>query len=536
MLNNRSVQSEFVCPRASVAVNSRSPLLSPSAVSWWIFVALLLIYLSFPTRNHYWDGIGFALNIEGTAQTDRGLLLGHHDPSGSHIYFNPNHLLHNLFGFWIYQPVRYLLPGVRALDVLATVNSVLSALTAMLLFRILYRSFRQVRNSVLFTLLFAFSGTWWKFSTDANAYVPSVFFLVACAALLTNPDRRPPLLLVALLHAVAILIHQIAVLFYPAVLVALWFHPLWRRNRAALVTYTAAAGIPVLAAYFAVWFGVYAADWSVRPFVSWITYNGGDVYSQRTVIANFATSVASTVRVFFGGRISLAWQVVPAPILFLLIAVMAGALVRLIRPKAEIAFEEAGESWSALKFLAAWAAVFQVFLFFWLTEYPYYRLFCLPSLILCLAVVVGARPAWRSRLPAFVLFLASFNFAFMIYPYSLPEATPPVHLASSARSIWSEPALVLYREATCDNWFMRYFNPHTSWAAIDGVNRDHLSERIVEAHDEGRAVWVDTTLLGHLESNPELREWLAEHGVISTAWGLSNGRYHIQFAQLVPHP
>ena len=473
---------------------------------------------------------------EGTAQTDRGVLLGQHDPSGSQIYFIPNHLLHNLFGFLIYKPAHSVFLSIRTLEVLVAVNSLLSALTAALLFRTVFRRSHDLRTSTLLALLFAFSGTWWKFSTDANAYVPSVFFLVASASLLTDSERRPRLFAVALLHRTAILIHQFAVLFYSALLVALWRHPFCRRNRMTLFTYTVAAATPVLAAYLAVWFGVYAEDWSAREFLSWITYNGGDLYSNRSTLANLLTSVASMVRVFFGGRISLASQVVPAPVLFLLAVIMAGSSFRLFRKEGEPHGKSPPLQQPIMRFTAAWVGVFQLFVFFWLTEYPYYRLFCLPALILCVATALEFRPAWQRRLPALVLFVAAINFAFMIYPYSLPEATPPVRVASAARSTRREPALVLYREATCDNWFMRYFNPHTSWASIEGLNREQLSERIAEARNEGRTVWVDTTLLGHLDTNPELREWLAEHGVISAAWGLSNGRYHIQFAQLVPHP
>ena len=503
-------------------------------LGWAIFVSLWLLYAAFPTRNHYWDGIGFALNIEGTAQSDAGLVLGHDRPDGSHIYFNPNHLLHNLLGFLIYRPIHLAFPAARALDVLVAVNSLLSAVAAALLFRILYRWCRDLRLSLLLTLLLALSGTWWKFSTDANAYVPSVFFLVACTSLLTNPLRRPPLLAVGVLHAAAILIHQIAVLFYPAVLVALWIHPLRRRRKSALVFYTVASALPVLAAYLTVWFGVHGWDWSLRAFVNWITYNGTDVYTHRSLLASLGTSVASLVRVFFGGRISLAWQVVPAPMLFALVSVMVIALVRLFR-RQPTPSPTPIEPWPAAPFFAAWAAVFQLFLFFWLTEYPYYRLFCLPSIILCLAVVLKNRPHWQQRLPAFVLFLGTFNFAFMIYPYSLPESTPPVQIASEARSVWRRPALVLYREATCDNWFMRYFNPHTAWAPVDPVNREHLAKRIEDSRRAGHEVWIDTTLLSHLRENGELREWVAEHGVLSAAWGVSNGRYHIQFAQLLPH-
>jgi len=65
------------------------------------------------------------------------------------------------------------------------------------------------------TLLFALSATWWKFSTDANAYIPSVFFLLL-GFYLVLPDRKPRPLVLALTFFAAMCFHQLAVIALPA--------------------------------------------------------------------------------------------------------------------------------------------------------------------------------------------------------------------------------------------------------------------------------------------------------------------------------
>lgn len=525
MLNHRSAPAAAL--RLCVSTHSQlcQFLSTPRRVAVCLFVALLAVYLAWPTRNHYWDGIGFALNIEGFAQNHSGLSLSLHNPDGSHIYFNPNHLLHNLFGYLLYSPVHALFPGVRALELLVVVNSLCSAGVAVLVFRMLARWTGDLQLSVWVTMLMAFSGTWWKFSTDANAYVPSTFLLVCCAYLLTLPGR-PPVVAIGLLHAAAICTHQIAVLFYPAVVVALW------PQRREIVRYSAASALPVLGAYLAVWFAENPA-WSTQGFVQWVTYNGADVYAHRGPVTSFAVSVGSLAKVFFGGRPALAVRVAPWPMLAFGVVVILAALVRLFVPTASAAEVRCGRL-PGLALLTAWAGSFQLFLFFWLTEYPYYRLFAMPAFFLALGVFAGGRPQWRRRIPAALVVVAVFNFTFMIYPYSQPESTPPVHLANHAQSVWTGQPMVLYKDATCDNWFMRYFNPHTQWTHVSGRDMADLSQQIQRALEKGRAVWLDTTLLGHLENDPELESWLASHGELGEPWGISNGRYHIRFAELRP--
>src|SRR5262245_43319719 len=287
-----------------------------------LLLFILPVYASFPTRNYYWDGIGFALAIEDAKGLTSGL-------------FNPNHILYNFFGYLLYQSV-HAVTGLRALCLLSVSSMLFSIGTAYVLFSMLMSLLRNTYYSVCLTLLFAFSATWWKFSTDANVYVPSVFFLVLAASELQRPNG-PRWFAIGLMHAVSMLLHEMAVFFYPGVLVALFCNAALRNQRRALrsaTLYTATAVGIVVLSYLWVWFGVvkgsgtplgqpgYAeVDTSgvrtarVNSFFSWIVSHGKEEFAFVSVARNLQESIRSNVRLFFGGRFSLALNYVETPLL-----------------------------------------------------------------------------------------------------------------------------------------------------------------------------------------------------------------------------
>lgn len=118
-----------------------------------------------PTKEYYWDGIGFALPIEGA-----------HDKTAS--LFQPNHLVYNLVGYFVWKALALLHVSVRALYVLQALNAVVAATTVFLVWHILLAITQSSRRATTLAALFAFSSTWWKFATDADAYIPFVLFLV----------------------------------------------------------------------------------------------------------------------------------------------------------------------------------------------------------------------------------------------------------------------------------------------------------------------------------------------------------------------
>ena len=509
------------------------------AVAWHVCgltAFLLFLYLLFPTRNHYWDGIGFALNIEGIAADQKGYLV--EQTQWGAIYYNPNHLLYNAIGGSLFESVKVVWPQSRALDVLVLWSTACSVLTACLLFGLLLRFSGRIDVSLWLALLFALSATWWKFSTDANAYVPSTSALVLCAWLATRPGK-PPALTIGMLHALAMLLHQIAIWFYPAMWVAIFTHRAWtarpQRIR-AVAGYTIVSASLVAAAYLVVWFVALDRAWDPARFLAWITSNGGDVLSRKPLAQNVLDMLRASLRVFFGGRFSLALRhgamLVPAAGVVLVSAVV---MIRWFWRGREIRLDFVKFPKSA-RFLIAWLASFLAFLSFWLTEFPYYRLFCLPAFVVVLGILLRSSVPRRvpvfHPLPAFVGLMAALNFTLYIYPYSLPEASPPLQIALQARSLWREPVVLYFAEFTCDNWWVKYFNMHTTWRKANLRNYEHLSSQARREIRNGRRVFIDTGVLAHLDAKPEARAALESEVVVSKPFGVSNGKHHIQFAEL----
>lgn len=501
-----------------------------------LFLFLLVLYAALPTRNHYWDGIGFALNIEGTPQDGSGFVLN--PPVGAElprIYYNPNHLLHNLLGYLLYRPLLSLFPRIRAHDVLVAVSSLLSAATCCLVFAMLRRWTANVQLSLWSTLLMAFSATWWKFATDVDTYIPPVFLLTLATWSFTVSRHILP---AALLHALAMLLHQIAIFFLPAALYAVWRQT---RSRSACLRYLCAAGVPVATSYAIVWFYVLNGSSSVHDFLGWLTSNGNDVYSHHSLGVSVLESGRSLIRLFFGGKLKNATQHISQLMLWIIAPVLIAAIAHFAwqigqfrkaakptasaQPSPALPFRPRG-------FLLLWVLGYLCFLSFWLTEYPYYRLFCLPALVLLMGVSLPPRAIPLMR--AFVVCMGLSNFTFYIYPYSKPEATPPVHLAMSTQSIWKQDELVLFKEFTCDNWIMKHFNPKTTWrqSSAEEGDRDSMATLIEATHQQRRAVWIDTSLLAAIQASPEAVAWMSSRFLVSKPWGISNTKHHIQFVKL----
>jgi len=521
-----------------------------------LVLLILLAYALFPTRNYYWDGVGFALAIEDA----QGLMSG---------LFNPNHLLYNFFGYLLYHTLHWLTLDLRALCLLSICSILSSIGAAYLLFSVLMAELEDRYYSVCLTLLFAFSATWWKFSTDANAYVPSVFFLLLAASKLRKP--RPNWAAIGLIHAVSVLLHQIAVFFYPVVLVAV-FRKAWGQDRRQALRdasrYTVIVGGLVILSYSWVWLGVVkgrAPDMGgvqqarvdtsgirtarVDNFLSWVLSHGNEQYSFRSLTGNVQESVRSNVRLFFGGRVSLALSYIETPLLVILSVLLVCSVglltltlwqtfrthadpreMRIIKPKTA----------NLLPLLLTWIGSFAAFLFLWLTEYPYYRLFYLPALILLLGILMKR----KHRLPAeehsyalasFVVVMTLINFTFLIYPYSKTEATPPVDLAIKAKEIWKND-VIYYADFNCDNWMFKYFNKRTTWRPITFNDLQDLREEMLYLKSQGKKTWIDVTAFDQMQQSNDLKQWFADE-VSMPAWqGLTSEKHRIKFSLLVPRP
>ena len=207
-------------------------------ISRWLVVAVLAVYAVLPTKNYYWDGVSFAQDIEQAGRFG--------SPSFWLSLIRPNHLLYDSIGFFVWTALRSLGFEIRAIAVLQAINMALAAACAGILQRTLLRITQSVYLSATLSLLFAFSAIFWRFATDADAYIPSVLLLVAAFHVLSTSSKPRPLL-VGILHAGAMLIHQLAIFFFPAAALGVY----WKGGRRSLLQYCGLAAGVTLPVYYA---------------------------------------------------------------------------------------------------------------------------------------------------------------------------------------------------------------------------------------------------------------------------------------------
>lgn len=399
---------------------------------WLLFIAIAITYLLFPTRVYYWDGVTFAQTIENVTSLKPSLV-------------HPNHLIYNFVGYLFYKLLRSLGAEIRALKALQILNCLLSALCARIFFSILFDTLRSLYLTVCLTLLFAFSATWWKFSTDADAYIPSVLFLLVSFYLVLPQQKARPLLL-AVTFFIGMAFHQLAIFMWPVLALGVYLQngELSIKRRAFNAAYFSAVAAVLIIASYAYLFYLASGSFNLQRLLSWAASYSPDADTGFNLWSNLRYSLRGHVRLFFGGRFNLLKGLVN-PLLAVMIAAVVGTVVFVLfnwlkslatailvgrLPKLRLETRQK----TVLLLSLLWASVYVVFLFFWLPQNTFYRLFYVPALILLLGLLLVAaqrRAAKPRTLAAFVIAVALANFVFMIYPFSL-EGAPNSGFTTSA--------------------------------------------------------------------------------------------------------
>lgn len=471
----------------SLSLHRRVDSISPSQwemISRWLAVVVFAIYAVLPTKNYYWDGVSFAQDIEQAGAFG--------SPSFWHSLIRPNHLLYDSVGYFVWIALRSLGLQVRAIAVLQAINMALAAISAGILQRTLLRLTQSAYLSTTLTLLFAFSAIFWRFATDADAYIPSVLLLVAAFHVLCTSSKPRPVL-IGILHVGAMLIHQLAIFFFPAAALGVYS----KGGRRSLLQYCALAAGVTLPVYYA-GFWLQQRSTHLGAFVRWLTYHSPDTPFTLTLSKNLALTLMNYLQLFFGGTGHLLRFFGPFMLVtFLLLAVVLAALVtRTLRHREELRLLHLRLAPTLpLRMAAVWLAPYAVFLFLWMPSNTFHKLFCLPAIIVIMAYVLREyRGPRRYRLALFVATMALANLAFYIYPYSRPDYNQALRFAHRMGQVWPEDTVVYYSDFIVDDWFIRYFNPRTTWKQIDPVNGvanfAQDAERDLAA---GHEVWVDGT-------------------------------------------
>lgn len=506
-------------------------------VPWAIFLGTLLIYSSVPTKNYYWDGVDFAQTIEDA----RAL---------SPVLLHPNHLLYNVAGYIVYKAARGLGMNARALEVLQFTNSILGALSAYLLFHILRLSLRSIYLCSVLTLLFSFSATWWKFSTDADAYIPAVLLLLVSFYLI-HPAQRPRPLLVALTFSASMFFHQLAVIFYPVIVLGILLQTpaLTVKRRALLIFEFSAVAFILTLSTFTYCFYLSTGTFDFGRFVRWLTAHSPDSSFTFSVWRNLLLTLRGHARLLFGGRFNFIKGLVnPLTVLLMCVLVTASALLTLqiLRNLKSSKFDW----WKTLKhdgrfrplllLCALWISVYLVFLFFWMPHNTFYRLFYLPALIILCGLVLESyenpnAPRRKYRALLFVIIVAASNFVFLIFPYSRVEKNPPLALALEIRKAWGPGTVIYYAMPNADNGLFKYFNPSTTWKQLDATEAAIAEADLQKIYASGGAAWLDLSAIDYFSSQPGGQLWLAQHAGEQPRYELTTDpAFKIKFIQIVP--
>jgi hypothetical protein len=469
------------------------------------FIGSVLIYSAFLTRTYYWDGVLFSLYVEKVRNAEL-------PPS---ILFHPNHLLYSGFGYILYSFVHSCGLHLRAITLLQLANVFASTFTAVLIFRCTKRLSGSNRLAAFCCLLFASGATWWKFSTDADSYIPSVLLLVIAVDSLLGGRRS--LVIAGGCHVLAMLFHELAIFAYLPILTAVFLEdkPQSERIRRACV-YMLSTSLSVTLVYFsAYWF---AGRGSGRTFLGWITSFSAEsqmTHSWQQIVIGYP---ASYLKLLGGGKLSLVREYFSAPVftaLLLCLAALLGGVLLMRRPRPESA-NPADRRAKAV--LWAWVLPYLLFLAWWEPQSAFYKLFIWPPAVLLFGCFIAERSFWMARLRALIAVstaLAAWNFGAFIFPHSHSSADPILALAETINQESPRNVTVYYRVLSPDDWYLQYFAPGRRWLPLPGDTRS-LQPLSFES------VCLETTALESVNvQTPSKREWRlvnSKHNVRFACW------------------
>jgi len=523
---------------ARTRVDTGKSLLFSRVATYLLPLGTAAVYILFPTKNYYWDGISFASTIENSHALSLTLI-------------HPHHLLYNVFGYLMYSLARGVGWQGRAVELLQISNSILSVLCGLLLFRFLKHTLRSHWVAAVTFVAFSFSASWWKYSTDADSYIPSVFFLLVCLNLLLAVEKLKPFLL-AFAHAASMSMHQLAVFFFPAIIAGILLRSeyTWRKRFRLALQYSLAASMTTLGINYYCFHWV-TGKFSLGDFARWLTsyVQGPDSYSfSFNLLSNLGYTLRGQARLFFEGRINWTKGLLSFPVILLigvlvgLVAVLAFQFLSAL-PKLRLTFRLSTLVDDQFKPLAivclVWLVSYLLFLFFWYPYFTPYRLFYLAPALILTGVYLAQKARTENRTlrlnaAIFVAAMAISNFVFFILPLTHAEKFPPLSFALEMNQTLSSRSVIYYARPNADNQLVRYFNPSTTWKlfkAKDGVSLDGDLNEVYRAKG---TVWLETTALSQLESSSEGKTWLAAHSMPNCCKELNNGSYRMKLVQVFP--
>jgi len=483
---------------------------SPRLTALIVGTSTALLYLFTPTADYYWDGITFALHIEKVAKLERGAAL----------LFHQNHLLYDGLGYVLYCAGRALGLSIRALHLLQPFNALAGAIAVGVFFRIAWSVTHSRYATMISTAAFGVSAVWWKVATDADAYVVSILLMLTCASTLLG--AKPRWFLAGFAFAGAMLVHQLASLFYPAAMVAVFTNRSVEKKLLFSAKLSALAwGATAIVYYLCARFFHDIRD--PLGVVKWAVSNPSGVEASWNPLRGLALLPRGSLDMIVGHDLALyRSQGGSIEKVFSLAALLTaicflGAFVRrvsnaeLLRASFTLA-PQARARWAACgPVLIAWIGSYSVFLLFWEPWQVLYRAFYLPAFALTLGLGLSSyQTAFPARSTALlVATLALFNFAFFISPHMRATSNPCIAAARSANHVWNAKTVIYFLDRNEADTSFEYFNDQTQWRRFTARERSGIDDEVQRASSQGGQIWLNK---GAAESVGS--EWLSKraHG------------------------
>ncbi len=460
-----------------------------------IVTSLVLLYLATLTADYYWDGITFALQVEKVARMERGASL----------LFHQNHLFYNALGYVAFDLIRALSVPARALYVLQITNVFAGAAAIGVFFRLAESVSRSRYAALISSAAFAFAAVWWKLATDANAYVISILLMLTCA--ITLLSAKPRWLLAGLALAGAMLVHQLASLFYLAAMVAVCTNPSIEKRWKFGARFSVLAWGTTIAAYYLCASLLHDIK-DPLALVKWAISNPSGVSPSANPLHGLALLPRGNLDMVIGHSFALyrsqgvwveklfALAALVSAILCLVTFVRKVKLAEFLRSWFTVA-PQARAKWKACApMLVTWIGAYIVFLLFWEPWQVLYRAFYLPPLFLALGLLLSNYHNTTRTSPAGVAALAVatlglFNVAFFIAPHMRTTANPLVATARNMTHIWNAKTVIYFAGRNEADTAFEYFNDGTEWRRFTAAAQSGIDEEIRRASSQGGQVWLN---------------------------------------------
>jgi len=469
-------------------------LWSAARVSTIVWASVTLMYLLTLTADYYWDGITFALQIEKIAKGDSYIAL----------LFHQNHLLYNSIGFLLYKAFQILGIAVRAITLLQILNAIVGGLAVAVFFRLAERVTCNRYVALVCAAALAVCAAWWKISTDADAYIlASLFVLIAAYNLL---GENPRWFVAGTSLAGAMLIHQMASLFFPAALLAIYFSTGIKHRLRFAIGMSALAWIITLSAYYTC--AVLLLD-ATRPgdVIKWALSNPTQKSLASSPLSGLFLLPKLNIDAIVGHNFSVFRSQGGLFELTAVFASLIAAFVFVLRISRSL---EVGRALRTLRttvslrkepwvrnvlVLVTWITTYALFLIFW-GPLIYFRALYAPAIVLCCGLALANYHRLTDTKPSgaagfAVAALALFNLGFYIGPNLRSDANVMVSAAERARTQWAGKTVIFFADRNEADTAFEYFNQETSWQKLNPASVDALSEGIAKIHKEGGEVWLN---------------------------------------------